>query len=122
MDRLVHRAARAAAAAIAVLLGALSGTASATNNAYCGVLVSNGTWCGDGTAHYYVSNAASYPGTGNVWVCERLLLAGSSTQREPPACAYNYVSQGFGPYGFTTAAEVAHFTGVNHTVNGLAVY
>lgn len=122
MDRLVHRAAGVAAAALVVLLAALPGAASATNNAYCGVLIANGTWCSDGTAHYYVSNSASYPGAGSVWVCERLRIAGTSTQREAPVCAYNYVSQSFGAYGWTTEADVAHFTGANHTVDGLGVY
>lgn len=122
MDRLVHRAATAAACALLGLLVVLPSTAGATNNSYCGVLISNGTWCGDGSDHFYTSNSATYPGSGNVWVCERLLIANTSTQREDPVCTYNYVSQSFGAYGWATEAEVAHFTGVNHTVNGLGVY
>ena len=122
MDRLVHRAARIAAVATFGLLVALPGSASATTNNYCGVLISYGTWCGDGSDHNYVSNAASYPGAGSVWVCERLLIANTSTEREGPGCAYNYVSQSFGTYLWYTEAEVAHFTGSNHTVNGSAVY
>jgi len=122
MDRLAHRAALAAACALLGVLGVFPGAAAATNNSYCGVLISNGTWCGDGTDHFYTSNSATYPGTGDVWVCERLLIANTSTQRESPVCAYNYVSQTFSPYVWQTEAEVTHYTGVNHTVNGLGVY
>jgi hypothetical protein len=122
MDRLVHRAAIAAACALTGVLGAFPGTAAATDNNYCGVLINNGTWCGDGSDHAYVTNTAAYPGVGNVYVCERLLIANTSTQREAPVCAYNYVSQSFGSYLWLTEAEVAHFTGSQHTVNGLGQY
>lgn len=122
MDRLVHRAALAAACALLAALAVLPGIASATDNSYCGVLINNGTWCGDGSDHSYTTNSATYPGAGNVWVCERLLIANTSTQREDPVCAYNYVSQSFGSYIWLTEAEVAHFTGSQHTVNGLAKY
>src|SRR3954447_2777078 len=118
MDRLVHRAAIAAACALTGLLGALPGTAGATDNNYCGVLISNGTWCGDGSDHAYTSNAASYSGGGSVYVCERLLIANTSTEREPPVCAFNSVSQTFGSYLWLTEAEVTHGTGANHTIYG----
>lgn len=122
MDRLAHRAALAAACALLGLLGLLPATASATNNAYCGVLISAGTWCGDGSNHFYVFNSAGYSGGGSVWVCERLLIADSTIQRENPACSYTYTAASFGPYGFATEAEVSHWTGANHTIYGLGSY
>jgi hypothetical protein len=122
MDRLAHRAALAVACALLGVLALLPTTASATDNSYCGVLIANGSWCGDGSNHFYVFNSASYTGGGSVWVCERLLIADSTTQRENPLCAYNYASAGFGPYGTATEAEVSHWTGANHTIYGLGSY
>lgn len=122
MDRLAHRAALAVACALLGFLGLLPATASATNNSYCGVLIAAGSWCGDGSNHFYVFNSASYTGGGSVWVCERLLIADSTTQRTAPGCSYTYVSAGFGPYGFATEAEVSHWTGANHTIYGLGSY
>lgn len=122
MDRLAHRAALAAACALLGLLGLLPATASATNNSYCGVLIVAGSWCGDGSNHFYYYNSAAYTGGGSVWVCERLLIADSTTQRENPVCSYTYASASFGPYGFATEAEVSHWTGANHTIYGLGSY
>ncbi|HET6509306.1 MAG TPA: hypothetical protein VFG42_21090 [Baekduia sp.] len=100
----------------------MTSTASATNNAYCGILIANGTWCGDGSNHSWVFNSASYTGGGSVWVCERLLIADTSTQRENPVCGYTYVSASFGSYIYLTEAEVSHWTGANHTIYGLSTY
>jgi hypothetical protein len=122
MDRLAHRVALAATGALLAALGVLPGAANATDNAYCGVLINNGTWCGDGTDHAYTTNSATYSGGGMVWVCERLLIANTSTQREGPGCGYNYVSQSFASYVWLTEAEVAHYTGTQHTIGGLGKY
>lgn len=122
MDRLAHRAALAAACALLGLLGLLPATASATNNSYCGVLIAAGSWCGDGSNHSYVFNSASYTGGGSVWVCERLLIADTTTQRENPVCSYSYASASFGAFIYLTEAEVTHGTGASHTIYGLASY
>jgi hypothetical protein len=122
MDRLVHRAALAAACALLGLLGLLSTTASAATNNYCGVLIGAGSWCGDGSDHFYVFNSASYTGGGSVWVCERLLVYNSSTQRDNPVCSYNYASASWGGFSTPSEAEVTHSTGANHTIYGSANY
>lgn len=124
MERLAHRAAIAAVGAVLGLLALGSAGASATANNYCGVLIAEGTWCGDGSNHSYGYNRATYTGGGNVWVCERLLIADTSTQREAPVCAYNYADRTFGAYIWLTEAEVLHNTGTgaNHTIYGYATY
>jgi hypothetical protein len=121
MDSFVHRIALSAASACLGLaaLGAVS--ASAFTNSYCGVLISSGTWCGDGTHHSYNYNSASYTGAGSVWVCERLLIQGTTTERESPQCAYKFVDRTFASgYPYLTDAEVDHNTGANHTIYGYA--
>jgi hypothetical protein len=122
MERLAHRAATVAACAILAILALGATNASAFTNSYCGLLIAEGAWCGDASNHSYTYNRASYSGVGNVWVCERLLIADTSTQREAPLCAYNYVDQAFGAYGFLTEAEVRHNTGTgaSHTIYGYA--
>jgi hypothetical protein len=122
MDRPARRAALAAACALLGLLGLLPTTASATNISYCGALISAGSWCGDGSNRFYTYNSASYTGGGSVWVCERLLIADSSTQRANPVCAYNFAASSFAPYGSATEAEVTHYTGANHTIYGLGSF
>jgi hypothetical protein len=123
MDRLAHRAALAAACALLGLTALLPTTASAlTTNNYCGVLISAGSWCGDGSNHFYNYNNASYTGGGSVWVCERLMIADSTTQREAPICSYNLAYSPYGSYVFATEAEVSHWTGANHTIYGLGQY
>jgi hypothetical protein len=108
------------------LLGmAVLGTsqASAFSNTYCGVLINEGTWCGDGSNHSYTFNSATYSGGGSVFVCERLLIADTSTQRRGPSCGYTYVASTYGPYGWLTEAEVTHLYsgGARHTITGYAV-
>jgi hypothetical protein len=122
MERLTHRAAVAAACALLGILAFGAASAPAFTNSYCGVLVSQGTWCGDGSNHSYNYNRGTYTGAGNVWVCERLLIADTATQREAPQCAYNYVDQSFGAYPWLTEAEVMHNTGggASHTIYGYA--
>jgi hypothetical protein len=122
MDRLAHRAALAAACALLGLLGLLPATASATNLSYCGGLVAAGSWCSDGSNHFFTFNSASYTGLGSIWVCERLRVADSGTQRDNPACSYTYVSASFGGFSTPSEADVTHYTGVNHTIYGLGTY
>jgi hypothetical protein len=123
MERIANRA---ALAAICALLGVLtlgtSGAQAFTNN-YCGALIAEGTWCGDGSNHSYNYNQATYTGAGNVWVCERLLIADTTTQREAPQCGFNYIDRTFSSgYPYLTEAEVTHNTGTgaNHTIYGYA--
>jgi hypothetical protein len=122
MERLAHRAAVAAACAVLGVLALGASGASAFTNSYCGALIAEGAWCGDGSNHSYNYNQATYTGAGNVWVCERLLIADTSTQRESPFCSYNYVDRAFGAYPYLTEAEVMHNTGTgaNHTIYGYA--
>jgi hypothetical protein len=124
MERLKHRAALVAACTAFGLLSLGAAGASATNISYCGVLIAEGSWCGDGSNHDYTYNRATYSGAGSVWVCERLLIADSPTQRENPVCAYNYADRTFGSYPWLTEAEVSHNTGTaaNHTISGLGTY
>jgi len=122
MESLAHRAAVLVACALLGVLALSATSASAFTNAYCGVLIAEYTWCGDGSNHSYDYNRASYSGAGNVWVCERLLIADTSTQRESPLCAYNYIDQTFSSYPWLTEAEVEHATGTSasHTISGYA--
>jgi hypothetical protein len=122
MESLAHRAAVVVACALLGVLVLGAHSASAFTNSYCGALIAEYSWCGDGSNHSYNYNRASYTGGGNVWVCERLLIADTSTQRAAPGCAYNYVDQTFGAYPWLTEAEVDHATGTgaNHTIYGYA--
>jgi hypothetical protein len=122
MDSIARRAAVVVACASLGLLALGFGNASAFENEYCGTLIPQNQWCGDGTLHYYNYNLAAYSGGGSVWVCERLVLADGTTQRSTPVCAYNSASSTFGPYGFTTKAQVMHNTGgtASHTIDGYA--
>jgi hypothetical protein len=122
MDRPAHRMALAVACAFLGLFGLLPAAASATTNNYCGVLIANGTPCGDFTNHFYTFNSASYTGAGSVWVCERLLVADTTTLRASPVCSYTYASATFPVYATASEAEVAHYTGTNHTIYGSANY
>ena len=121
MDRFAHRAALTAACAFLGLLALLPGSATAATTNYCGVLIANGSWCGDPTDRFYTFNSASYTGAGSVWVCERVVFANTSTVRDTPLCAYTYASASFS-YATASEVEVAHFTGSNHTIYGQATY
>lgn len=92
-------------------------------NEYCGILLNSGTWCGDGTNHTYDFNSAEYRGSGDVWVCERLLYADTTKQRTPPSCSYNYIVHNYGLTQHTLfEAEVKHESGSKrHTVWGYAI-
>lgn len=120
MESIAHRAAVVAACACLGLVALGASSASAFTNSYCGVLISASTWCGDGSNHSYNFNSATYNGAGNVWVCERLLIADSSQPRLPPSCGYNQIEETFGTYPLLTEAEVQHQTGANHTIYGYA--
>jgi hypothetical protein len=122
MERLAHRAAIAAVCAVLGTCALGATNASAFTNSYCGVLIGENSWCGDGSNHSYNYNRASYTGAGNVWVCERLLVADTTTERESPICGYNYAEKAFGAFGLLTEAEVLHNTGTsaNHTIYGYA--
>lgn len=122
MDRLAHRAALAVACAFLGIAALVPATASATDVGYCGVLIANGSWCGDGANRNYVFNSAGYSGGGAVWVCERLMIADTSTQRDNPACSYTYASASFAPFLYQTEAYVSHWTGANHTIYGLGSF
>lgn len=122
MDSIAYRAAVAVALALLGVLAYGAIDAGAFTNSYCGVLINEFTWCGDGSNHSYNYNEASYTGTGNVWVCERLLYADTTTQVESPRCAYNVSGRSFTPGAFLTEAEVDHETGTGarHTIYGYA--
>jgi hypothetical protein len=112
----------AAAVAVTTLTTlAFAGSAHAFANSYCGALIYPGTWCGDGSNHTYDYNRAQYTGDGSVYVCERLLIADTASERTPPSCGYNYVARLYGPYPWLTEAEVTHlFSGGRHTIYGYA--
>jgi hypothetical protein len=118
MHSIAHRAAIVVACASLGLLALGFGSASAYS--YCGSLIANGVWCGDPTNRAYNYNSASYTGAGSVWVCERLVIADTTTQRESPFCGYNFVERSFGPYAYLTEPQVQHQTGANHTIYGYA--
>jgi hypothetical protein len=121
MESIAHRAALVAACACLGLAALSTASASAFTNSYCGVLIASGTWCGDGSNHSYNYNSASYNGAGDVWVCERVLIADTSSERESPQCAYTFVERTFPTgYPWLTEAEVRHSTGANHTIYGYA--
>lgn len=113
-------------AALAGSLAALalsSPSAFAWSNSYCGVLINQGTWCGDGSDHSYDYNRASYGGNGTVYVCERLLWANSTRERLTPSCSYNYNARNYGATSSLFEAEVTHIYsgGARHTIYGYAV-
>jgi hypothetical protein len=122
MDSIAHRAAVVVACASLGLLALGFGSASAFTNSYCGQLIPQNQWCGDGSLHSYDYNSAAYSGAGSVWVCERLVLSDGVTERERPTCGYTSASSTFGPYGFLTQAQVMHNTGggASHTIYGYA--
>jgi hypothetical protein len=120
MESIAHRAALAAACACLGLCALGASSASAFTNSYCGSLIAAFSWCGDGTNHSYNFNSATYTGGGDVWVCERLMIANSTDEREGPICGYDAVDQTFGAYPFLTYAQVQHQTGANHTIYGYA--
>ena len=121
-SRIVQRAAAVVVGAL-LCLGVAAASANGFSNYYCGALINQGSWCGDGSNHSYDFNRATYNGGGAVFVCERLLIADTSTQRKGPGCAYNYVEEYFSPYPYLTEAEVAHFQsgGARHTIYGLGI-
>jgi hypothetical protein len=93
------------------------------SNAYCGALINQGSWCGDGSNHSYDYNRAEYRGAGDVWVCERLLIADTRTERAGPTCGYDYQAHGYPAYVWLTEAEVTHLYsgGARHTIYGYGV-
>jgi hypothetical protein len=104
-------------------LGYFAATAFAFTNDYCGVLISQNTWCGDGSNHTYHYNQAQYTGGGNVTVCERMLYADTSTQRTAPQCATNFIGHEYGATSTLFEAEVRHINsgGASHTIYGRAI-
>jgi hypothetical protein len=121
MDSIARRTAAIVACASLGLLALGAGSASATGYPYCGSLISANSWCGNGINRAYTYNSALYSGGGAVWVCERLLIADTQTQRTQPQCAYSFVEASFGAYPYLTEAEVMHQTGSQHTISGYAV-
>lgn len=104
-------------------LWVLPGVASAFDDSYCGALIDEDYWCGDGSRHTFDYNRAEYNGTGNVWVCERLLYDGTSTVRAGgPSCGYNYQTRSYGPTTSLFNAQVTHYYsgGARHTIYGFA--
>ncbi|HMJ37638.1 MAG TPA: hypothetical protein VK501_27275 [Baekduia sp.] len=120
MESIAHRAAVVAACACLGLVALGTASASAYTNSYCGVLKTAYSWCGDGSNHSYNYNSATYAGAGDVWLCERLLIADSTTQRATPSCAYNAVDESFASFPQLTEAEIQHQTGSQHTIYGYA--
>lgn len=124
MQTLLRRGRRLvlAAAVLTLTSFAFAGSAHAFANSYCGVLIYEGTWCGDGSNHSYNFNRAQYTGGGSVWVCERLLIADTSSEVAGPSCAYNYAARSYGAYPWLTEAEVTHYYsgGARHTIYGYA--
>jgi hypothetical protein len=122
--RLSKRRASAAIVAACAATAFTPAAAQAWTNSYCGVLISSGSWCGDGSDHTYDDNKAIYNGAGSVYVCERLLYANTSTMRGSGQCSpYSVIYQ---YYGVTTStnfeAEVTHYSGsARHTITGVAV-
>ena len=112
----------ALAAACAASFATAATVAEAFTNGYCGVLINQGSWCGDGSDHSYYYNRAAYNGGGSVTVCERMLIANTSTQRLSPGCGVNYYARDYGPSGCCYEAEVTHINsgGARHTISGLA--
>ena len=104
-----------------VAVAASAGEAHAWENHYCGVLLNSGSWCGDGSNHTYDYNRATYNGSGNVWVCARLLYADSTVERNKN-CAYNFASQSiYSNCCYLYEAEVSHSSGsARHTIYGYA--
>ena len=120
MESIARRAALAAACACLGLFAYGASNASAFTNPYCGSLITAFSWCGDRSNHSYNYNSASYTGSGDVWVCQRLLNADTTEQREAPTCGFNFIDETFSAYPLLTEAEVQHQTGVNHTIYGFA--
>jgi hypothetical protein len=120
MESIAQRAAVVAACASLGLIVLGTASASAYTNSYCGVLKSAYSWCGDGSNHSYNFNSATYAGAGDVWVCERLLIADSTTPRESPWCGYNSIDRSFASFPQLTEAEIQHQTGSQHTIYGYA--
>jgi hypothetical protein len=106
---------------VVAAMNARSAAASFTNT-YCGVLIDEFTWCGDGSNHTYIYNSATYSGGGSVWVCERMLYADTPTPRNGNSCGYNFVERSYGSTTSLWEAEVEHSTGTGarHTITGYA--
>jgi hypothetical protein len=113
---------RLLAPALVVAFLALGELAYAFSDHYCGVVISSGSWCGRNDLDYpYTWNRASYPGSGSVTVCQRLLYANTRTVRPGSTCATNYSGTSYSSGAGKFEAEVTHFSGsTNHTVNGYA--
>lgn len=105
-----------------VVLTLAAPPAHAFDNSYCGVLIYELHWCGDGSDHTYDFNQASYSGGGSVYVCERLLWSSTLTERTPPTCAFTLVQHAYSPTSSLSEAEVTHQNsgGAQHTIYGYA--
>jgi hypothetical protein len=94
---------------------------------YCGVVIDPYTWCGrNDIRHTYSVNSASYPGSGNVWTCERMIGANSGSLYTQ-SCYWNYtwscLYSGCHDYdSILLEAEVSQRDNSRHTVNGYAKY
>jgi hypothetical protein len=105
-----------------IVAGLVAAPAGAFDNNYCGVLIYELHWCGDGSDHTYSYNQASYNGGGSVYVCERLLWSSSLTERLPMSCSYSLVQRNYGATSSLSEAEVTHANsgGAQHTIYGYA--
>jgi hypothetical protein len=123
MGMTVKRAFVVALACTCVALGYFAATALAFTNNYCGVLIAQNVWCGDGSNHTYHYNQAQYTGGGTVTVCERLLVADTTTVRGTPQCGSNFVAHEYGATSNLYEAEVRHINsgGASHTIYGQAI-
>lgn len=115
--------------ALVVLLLAASGlaanasTARATRQAwtYCGYVIDPWpVYCEAVNAHTFDLNRATYPGSGDLTVCEGAILASSGSFYGPQRCGNKYAGSGYDFQGDSALKYgYVHHWGANpHTVDG----
>jgi len=113
-------AALVAAMTIGAIASSTAGAVSWYN--YCGWQVAANSACSDSRSGYLIANTASYPGSGDVGVCERVVAAESGSQLSR-RCDNRIVGSGTDLNGYGLiwkTATVGNDSNYKHTIDGTA--
>jgi len=108
------------AAAVVALLGSSSASALTSIN-YCGILVNPNSACPFYITGSFTTNTASYSGSGNVGVCERVDSPPANLSRRCDNRIVGSSTDLNGWYGYYMEAKVGNDSNYRHTIDGQAL-
>ena len=121
MLRHAARLALALLVALGVGLAASSSASALTQINYCGILVNPNSACPLYLTGSFTTNTASYTGSGNVGVCERVDSPPVNLSRRCDNRIVGSSTDLNGWYGYFMEARVGNDSNYRHTIHGQAL-